>query len=224
MNNPHVNCLYYKVIPKESVDYKNATSFRDETENFEFLIKDDMAIFQMKAHYQTEDEARIVTDNFLETWKVVIGLENDPDDLNFRFDHSDIIDLDPNPSNKNVINLKASICSHVIVSDHVTVHISRNKYPSRPINFSKSPDVETMYLRYKAYRLGKESLTSMEYMCLTVYFSESTDNVQYIIPHIISKSDMRVNYCEYCLANFMASSRMDWAGSPLASVSATHLS
>jgi hypothetical protein len=54
------------------------------------------------------------------------------------------------------------------VSGQVTAHISRNKFPEPPKEFVASPNAETMYLRYKAYREGRESLTAMAYMCLTV--------------------------------------------------------
>ena len=93
----------------------------------------------------------------------------DPNDLQLKFDHADIIDRAPISDNKKTINLHAHISAHVVVSDKVHLHVSRGKFPPFPNNFKASPDAETMYLRYKSFHEGRESLTAMAYMCLTVF-------------------------------------------------------
>ncbi|MDA2921265.1 hypothetical protein MYX76_17530 [Desulfobacterota bacterium AH_259_B03_O07] len=47
--------------------------------------------------------------------------------------------------------------------------VIRNRFPNLPIAFKASPDVESMYQRYEGYLEGKEPLTSMAYMCLTIF-------------------------------------------------------
>ncbi len=168
MNDPHVKALHYRVVVEKNVDYNGAEPLHQITDDYEFRLEECEAVFLMLRHYPTANEARAVVEPYLRSWKILIGLENDPDDLRLVYEHADIIDRSPPKTDGNTISLHAHVSSHVIVSDNVTLHVSRGKYPSLPISFSSSPDVETMYLRYKSYRQNRETLTSMAYMCLTV--------------------------------------------------------
>ena len=167
MNDPHVKALYYRVIVGEDIDYGNAPPVSEITDEFDLSIDGDIAIFEMKKHYPTAGEARAVADGYLRAWEILIGLEYDPDDLRFVFDRADVIDRSPHETEKNIINLQAHIAASTATSN-VHLHVPRERYPSFPQNFIASPDAETMYFRYKAYRQNREKLTSMAYMCLTV--------------------------------------------------------
>ena len=175
MNDPHVKALYYQVVVGKDVDYNNAPPLSETTDTFEISLDGKTAVFKMKQHYSTADEAKGVVEQYVRAWGIMVGLEQDPGDLQLVFDHADIIDRSPDTSDKNVVNLQAHLSAHVVVSDSaigsdsvVSLHVSRGKYPSFPKNFSASPDAETMYLRYKTYRQKRETLTSMAYMCLTI--------------------------------------------------------
>lgn len=172
MNKPHIDKLFYKIITKDNVDYENAPAVSLENGKFKMVTSNNEVTFEMKKHFSSEQDARIATDEFLNKWEIIIGLENDPDDIRFKFDRSEVVDLEPN-QNENNVNLSVSVCEHVHCVDHVTVHMSRHKYPDPPDQFSISPDVETMYLRYKAYREGRDTLLSMAYLLLTVAQSKS---------------------------------------------------
>lgn len=172
MNKPHIEKLFYKIITKDNVDYVNAPAVSLENETFRMVTSNNDVTFEMKRHFISEQDARDATDEFLNKWEIIIGLENDPDDIKFRFDRSAIVDLEPNENEDNV-NLSVSVSGHVHLSENVTLHVSRHKYPDPPIKFSISPDVETMYLRYKAYRQGRDTLLSMAYLLLTVVQSKS---------------------------------------------------
>jgi len=173
MNKPHVEKLYYKMITKGDIDYDKAPPVTASNDYFEMKTENNEVYFTMKNHFSSEKEARKITDEFLKNWEILIGLEHDPDDIKFKFERADIIDLEPDQENK-YINLKASICEHVHFSDNVTLHISRGKYPNPPSQFSTSPDVETMFMRYKAYREGRDKLLSMAYLILTIVQSKSS--------------------------------------------------
>ena len=169
MNNPHVKALYYRVVVGKDVNYNNAPPLSETTDEFEISLDGKTAVFEMKQHYSTADEAKAVVEQYVQAWDILIGLEQDPGDLQLVFDHADIIDRSPDTSDKNVVNLQGHVSAHVVVSDSVPLHVSRGKYPSFPKNFSASLDAETMYLRYKAYRKNHETLASMAYMCLTIF-------------------------------------------------------
>ena len=172
MNKPHIDKLFYTIITKDNVDYENAPAVSLENETFKMVTSNNEVTFEMKKQFSLEQDARIATDEFLNKWGIIIGLENDPDDIRFKFDRSEVVDLEPNQNGNNV-NLSVSVCAHVHCVDHVTLHVSRHKYPDPPDQFSISPDVETMYLRYKAYREGRDTLLSMAYLLLTVAQSKS---------------------------------------------------
>ena len=167
MNNQRVKTLYYRLIPAKNVNYKKAQPIFEDTDDFRMSIDDDNAIFEMKKCYATVDEARGIVDNYLYQWEILIGLEHAPDDLIFKFQRADIIDKQISTNDKHIINVDSA--HHIIFSDEVTVNVSYGKYPNRPKFFSMSPDVRTMYFRYKEYKQGREPLTSMAYMCLTIF-------------------------------------------------------
>ena len=167
MNDPHVKALHYRVIVGKDIDYDNAPPVSGITDEFDLSIDGDIAIFEMKKHYPTADEAKEVVDEYLRAWDILIGLAHDPDDLCFIFDRADVIDRSPHKTGKNVLNLQTHIAASTVTSD-IILNESCGWYPSFPKNFVASTDAETMYLRYKAYRQNREKLTSMAYMCLTV--------------------------------------------------------
>lgn len=166
MNDPHVKSLHYRLIPGDSVDYERAEPITVETPDFVMKVGATEATFEMKTHYTTKDEAKARVDSWLRCWEVLVGLEHDPGDLSFSFQRADVIDRAPSETNAKIVN--ADVHFHIDITTDAAAHVSRGKYPSSPRNFALSPDVETMYIRYKAYREGRESLLSMAYMCLTV--------------------------------------------------------
>jgi hypothetical protein len=175
MNSPHVKALYYNVIYAKDIDYENCAPLFENKDEFEFSLNQKSAVFAMKKHCATIEEAKSIVEEYLRDWDILIGLEQDPNDLQLKFSHADIIDQAPSMCAQNEINLQThcSISDHGHGSDTVLVHKSRVKYPSFPKDFHASLDVETMYLRYKSYRQGRETLTSMAYMCLTILDASS---------------------------------------------------
>lgn len=164
MNKPHVDKLYYNMIIDDSVDYEKAPPLTHETDVFTMIVDDNRAIFAMEQHFEFEADARKITDSFLEDWKVLIGLHGKPDEITFKYNHADIIDLEPKP---NVIELRCSLINETATSD-ISIHISKDRYPDPPINFTMSPDVETMFNRFKMYRQGREQLLSTAFFILSV--------------------------------------------------------
>lgn len=170
MNKSHIDKLFYKIIIKDNVDYVNAPAVSLENETFKMVTRNNEVIFEMKRPFSSEQDAKIVTDEFLNKWEIIIGLENAPDDIRFKFYRSEVVHFEPN---KNECNVNLSVSSVGDFEDHATNHVSHHKYPDPPDQFSISPDVETMYLRYKAYCEGRDTLLSMAYLLLTVTQSKA---------------------------------------------------
>lgn len=166
MKDPHVKSLHYHVVPGPHVDYEKAVPITVETDEFTLHVNQKEATFEMKEHYATEEEAKAVADTFLRCWEVLIGLEQNPGDLKFGLQRADVVDRAPAETDSTVLNVHSSVHLHTAMD--AVLHVSRGKFPSPPQDFAVSPDVETMYTRYRAFREGRESLLAMAYMCLTV--------------------------------------------------------
>jgi hypothetical protein len=168
MNDPHVEKLYYRVIIPEDVDYEKANLLSGETDDFSLYLSKNQLIVEMKTHCASEVEARGIVDDYLKGWEVTAGLLNGPDSLTFKFSTSII--LDRTPGNENIRNAELNVSSTevIVLSDEIEVHVSHAEFPAPPQQFRTSPEVEMMYLRYKLYREGRESLLGMAYWCLTV--------------------------------------------------------
>jgi len=166
MNDPHVKSLHYRVIPGTHVDYEKADPLVIETEDFIGKINFQEAIFEMKTHYGTREAARGVIESYLRRWELLIGLDHDPGDLSFRFQHVEVIDRNPTDTNTIFLNVHSTFHSQTAMD--AILHVSRGIFPPPPQKFALSPDVEIMYARYRAFREGKESLLSMAYMCFTI--------------------------------------------------------
>ena len=192
MNKPHVEKLIYQIKMLDSVDYDKASPVSKENDVFKVLVDNKYVIFEIKEHFSNEFDARVVADDFLEKWKIIIGLQNDPRELDFEFKKSEIIDLEPpSPREGHVALYAEPLVSYVTFSEKVTVHVGRNKFPDFPDTFLLSPDVETMYLRYCMYRKNQETLTSMANMCLTVFLASAGGRKEASAKYNISKSVLR---------------------------------
>lgn len=163
---PRVKTLVYKVISGESVDYEKASVTIEKTDCFTLRLSSKWAYFEFEQEISTTKEARNIVDEFLTCWEVYIGLEHDPGDLRFDFDHAEYEAVEESSSTHTLIAESGTV--KIVMSDQAQLHVSRIRFPSRPHRFKLSPDVITMYDRYKLYRQGKESITSMAYMCLTI--------------------------------------------------------
>ena len=160
MKQSQVKTLYYKVSMAEGMDYDNAPPVVEETEDFEIHIDKENIVFHMKRMFSNVVEARSLAEEYLKTWCVLIGIENYPDELRFTFERADIQEGD--------IQLAQRTDAAYLLGNVSLRYPPRKKFPSRPTNFRLSPDVETMYVRFKAYKQGREPLTGMAYMCLKV--------------------------------------------------------
>jgi len=167
----YVKKLYYDVIPGKGVDYDEAEPYTDETDEFEVKVQDEIAEFQMSEGFGTVEEARAVVERYLEQWKIIIGLQNDPGDLSFRYRSVEI-----ETAGGDEDDLKRASCD-ISMRAGITAqaYVCRGAYPAPPRRFDITPDVKVMYERYKSFRNGEEPLPSMAYFCLTCLQNSAGD-------------------------------------------------
>ena len=166
MNDPHVVALNYKVRHGPDFNYSSAKCLCTHTDDFDLRLEDGKVRFVMRGHHATEQEARDAIDDYIRGWELDAALEHGPNAFQLEFDWAEIVDRNPT-SGVTFVRLKplrvaVSLSTPRIVANPLT-------YPAPPAkNLARSPDVESMYLRYVGYFEGSEPLASMAYFCLTV--------------------------------------------------------
>ena len=169
MRDPHIESLRYRLKPSETTIYKNAPAVTANRSEFEYHLNDGILTCHMLEHYPTVREARRVVDDFLHSWEIKTALELEGGEMEFQFEDSHVIDRNPlPPGSSEFVHVSASGMVKFTGEAISILCITRSKYPDPPTVFTVTPDVETLWGRYKKY-LDKKSdeLLSMAYACLT---------------------------------------------------------
>lgn len=162
MRDPHVRALYYRLVHDDTVDYNSAAPLEYDEDSFSLRLQDGRAIFEMKRHYATEEQARASLNQFIDSWEIMVGLQRGPGEFSLKYESADIIDRNPDPG---VISVQSR--SLLMAGCDAVLHLSQASYPQPPAHFSVSAEVEAMYKRHLRYRNGGETLSSMAYYCYT---------------------------------------------------------
>ena len=166
MDDPHVVALNYKVRHGPEFDYSGAKPLSVHTDRFDVQVNDDNVRFLIHAHHATEQEAREAIDDYIRAWELDAALDYGPSAFRLEFDRAEIEDRNPAPGVTFVrprpLRIGVALGTPRIVAKPPT-------YPAPPSKgLARSPDVESMYLRYAGYCEDREPLSSMAYFCLTV--------------------------------------------------------
>ncbi len=163
MNAPHVEKLFYRVIIPEHIDYDSASPISGETDDFKWHLSKEQLVIEMKVHCAVENDAREIVDEHLKGWEITAGLLNAPESLVFRFDGSAIVNQpSSHEKNENPGTYDDSLEAILLVSE-ATSHVSYDSFPPLPVCFKASPEVEMMFMRYRLYREGRETLLLREF-------------------------------------------------------------
>ena len=78
MNKPHVNKLHYKIVTKDNVDYLKAPAVNFEDGSLKMTAINNAVVFEMKKHFSSEKDAKIIIDDFLNKWEIIINQGKPP--------------------------------------------------------------------------------------------------------------------------------------------------
>ena len=148
--------LIYQVSHNGSVDYGAADSLCMNENEFQLVVKDRQARFELKKPYPTEADAKGAVKNYICRWVFDACLDHGPD--YFQLEYRGPITADPGMM--HALPARA-------VDSASTPRFRAPAYPSPPSGISLTPNVKTMYQRYMGYLRGCEPLASMAYFCLT---------------------------------------------------------
>lgn len=178
MNDPHVVALIYKIEHGRSVCYQEAEPQDHEADNFSVRIEDGEVHFTMKSHthYATVEEAQEAIGEYIRCWEFDVALRKGSNRFRLEFDRPEIEDRKPPPAPSvppgtlSVRGFRASAGAPKATIGAIVVEEKdvRSPYPPPPQDLAITPDVQSMYDRFRGYRLGREPLPAMAYFCLTV--------------------------------------------------------
>lgn len=92
MEKSYVKKLIYKLIPDEQVDYSKAFPVSDETDEFAIHLDNYFATFTMKKRLTSKAEAISIAENYIERWRVIIGIKQGPKNLKFELSEIEMSD------------------------------------------------------------------------------------------------------------------------------------
>ncbi len=167
MNDPHVDSLVYRLEVGASLTFTNPPPREAETNKFTIRLDDAILTISMKEHYPSVELARGLVDPFLRGWELDNAMKYGSDAFRFIFVDAKVVDRNPPPPGSPQRIYITSVAS-VMVGGAAVVRLRLAEYPAPPSDFIVSPDVETLWYRYRMHREGKKSLSAMAYFCLTL--------------------------------------------------------
>ena len=174
MRDPHVESLRYRLKTSATTIYKNAPAVKFTRNEFECHLNDGVLTCRMREHFPTVKEAQRVVEDFLHSWEIKTALELRRGAMQFQFEDAHVIDRNPPPpGSSEFVHVSASSGVKFTGEAISELCITRRKYPDPPIDFTVTPDVETLWQRYNNYLDGKEPLPSMANFCLTLVESKA---------------------------------------------------
>lgn len=166
MSDPHVVSLTYVVKPSDEVSYRDPPRLEFEAALFTGVLDEGTLTLKPKDHYPSINAAREPADRFLRAWELDATLRGGRGSLAFEYRTGEVIDRDPPPPGSPQ-HIEVQCASHAFIGCQASIHLTRGKYPEPPEYFQFTPDIEVLWGRIEGYRLGRESLLSMAYFCLT---------------------------------------------------------
>ncbi len=163
MSNLHVQRLRYRAIPASFIELIEGSSVDVKTDTFEARLKNGELVFEMRAHFASESEARSVVDPFVHGWSILSGLRRGRAEIFFEFAGAEVIDRSPTSSGGSG-NASIQLTS-LEVHGTGTSHPIKKGYPSAAPGFRATREVEILWARHQAYIEGREPLTSVAYFC-----------------------------------------------------------
>jgi hypothetical protein len=165
----HVVALIYRLQPSDYISYAKPPPRVFENEIARFHLEKDQLRCEMKLHVATSEEARALVDPILRDWEMEVELARGRGELRFTYENAEIIDRTPPTPGTIRGHVMVALQDALLVSTgNVSCHITRKNYPEPPVGFHLTADAESILLRFRGYKAGREPLLSMAYFCLTV--------------------------------------------------------
>ena len=166
---PGVVSLTYSVKSGDGVTYDAPPPVEFATDEADFRLADGMLTCRMKVHCSTVAQAQLVVQPVLDAWELNADLGCGCGELRFHYEDVDLVDRNPPvPGTAPGYILAADSADIVAAGADASFSVTRRTYPPPPSDFRITPDVESLWHRYRGHLEGREPLLTMAYFCLTV--------------------------------------------------------
>jgi hypothetical protein len=109
-----------------------------------------------------------VIEPVLRAWELEASIRGNLYWIRFNFEKAEIIDRTPIIPGKPLNFVHVGGASMVGFTDCAIVKVGWAKYPEPSLIFRVTPDVDSLWFRYKGYIEGREPLLAMGYFCFTL--------------------------------------------------------
>jgi hypothetical protein len=149
--------------------FSETAPFEVETAAFRVSYGGRTVVVEMIEHHATVESARAAVEPYLRVWEIDDALKLGRPQISFGFERAVLIDRDPPPSFDPGLpeNVEAAGIGSAEAFGIPTVTVPR-PFPKPPTGFALSPDLDTLFERWRGYLAGREPLQGMAYFCLTV--------------------------------------------------------
>lgn len=165
MNDPQITCLRYLLKTGLSLEFENPPLLEVESDEFRLKLENGELSAWPKIHYSSESAARGALELYLKAWEINEALRLGQREMCFQYQSATVEDRQPSAGEHSEATY---VTSSFDLLRSVVQRKQLDSYPAPPENFTVSPDVETMWLRYEQYLQGREPILSMANFCLTV--------------------------------------------------------
>jgi hypothetical protein len=162
----HVVSLRYSLKHDKNVTFNNPSPVEFETEEGRFSLNDGVLSCELKEHFATASDARAAVEPTLRAWEIDAAVRRNLHGLRFEFEKAEVVDRNP-PAPGNVV-VGVGVTSVAAIGNDAIIQIGLAAYPDPPLTFRITPDVESLWLRYKRQLEGREPLPGMANFCLSV--------------------------------------------------------
>ena len=165
--------LIYRVTEKEGVNYSNQSTIEIDNEYFRGKLENGILTIEMKISFNSSNEAKILVDKYLRSWEIYSGLIYQKDVLGFTLNTISSIEIVDHKNGKPP-DIIESFEEFIYSSGSINSQ-SEYEYTKPTDSFTTSPDVETLWYRFKEYLENREPLLSMAYFCITFLEKKAGD-------------------------------------------------
>lgn len=165
MNDPHVKSLHYLLKTDSSLEFKDPPLLETESKEFQLKLENGELTAWPKVHYSSEAAAREVLGPYLQAWELYEAIQRGRRKMRFQYQSAVVEDRQPSTDSRSEAR---HVTSYFDTLRSVVQQEQLSSYPGPPQNFTVSPNVETMWLRYEQHLQGREPILSMANFCLTV--------------------------------------------------------
>jgi hypothetical protein len=162
-SDPHVISLTYQITHADHVDFKMTSPRTADRAAFRVTLDGGKARVEMIEHFASAEEARAAVKPFLDAWELAADVEHPEDRLRFVYERAEVVDRSPSGRGVALGGMIAASASM-----HAVLHTSRSKWPEPPADLGRSPEVETLHLRWLACLDKKERLLAATYLALSM--------------------------------------------------------